>query len=469
MKIKGLLIGAVLVVITLATIPYFVGRSTQQQITDYVALFDAEQPAYRASLLSYERTWFDANAVISLELDLDALPGLTEVEQGKFKTELQMKIEHGPLLTRDGFAFGWNAWTITAQGNDLREHLNWDTAQPFYRQQGWVNLLGDATFEDAMPALQSDDSVMEFALNMAPYRGTGTYVGNKFQYAGVTEQLEITVDDFAVNMNKVAVTMDATAAFATMLAGELYPTQGQFSVAQITAGNDENNVFTLDKLSIHSSFEFVDDLLNMHMDYRADQLTTPSITASDMQFSASVRNLDRQVTEAYFELMKEAYQSKPEVMAERLSAFTEQYGLQFLQAEPELVINRFNSEFPEGRIHGDAKLGIRGVTALPAAPDDTVFWLRHAYADAFVEIDKPVFAWLLDTYATTTVGNQNITLELNEEQRKAHIEGYKAYLQQSLIQQGILQETETSFQAEVQLNDGVLQLNGKSQTLLAPN
>lgn len=469
MKIKGLLIGAVLVVITLATIPYFVGRSTQQQITDYVALFDAEQPAYRATLQSYERTWFAANAVIALELDLDALPGLTEAEQGEFKTELQMTIEHGPLLTRDGFAFGWNAWTIEAQGNDLREHLNWDTAQPFYRQQGWVNLLGDATFEDALPALQSNNSVMEFTLDVAPYKGTGTYSDESFQYAGASDQLEIKVDDFAVTMDNLVVTMDATAAFATMLAGELYPTQGQFSVAQITAGNDENNLFTLDKLSIHSSFEFVDDLLNMHMDYRADQLTTSSTTATDMQLSASVRNLDRQVTEAYFDLMKEAYQSEPEVMADRLSAFTEQYGLQFLQAEPELVINRFNSEFPEGRIHGDATLGIRGVTALPASPDDTVFWLRHAHADAFLEIDKPVFAWLLDTYAATTVGNQDVARELTEEQLKAHLEGYQAYLKQSLIQQGILRETESSFQTELQLKDGVLHVNGTSQTLVAPN
>lgn len=468
MKFKGLLIGAGVVVASLAIAPYFVGQHAQQNIEHYVKVFDEGQPGYKAEIVSYERNWFASTAVIAVAFDLGALSDVTDEEMPELATEMELQLQHGPLLTLDGFALGWQAWQLVSAGDDVREHLTWDADVPLYRQSGWVNLLGDAAFSDATPQLESTLADGEFSFSLSPYSGTGTYANQHLVYAGTAEALTVSAEEFAATMTGFKLAADATASLETMLKGALYQTNGYLEVAQTEVTAAGEPVFVMDDLVVKSAIEFVDDLLNFDLSYQIKQLEVSTTQASNIELAVSLRNLDRAASEAYLEAMKDMYTLEPEELEQRLSEFSDKYALTFLQAEPEIVLTRLNAEFEQGRMHGDGKVGIRGVTAVPQNPDDPTFWLRHAHADAFFEIDKPLFAWLLDSYARTTVTAQAFTQEATPEQLEANIEGYKTYLLESMIAQGLLRDTATSYQTEVKLEQGVLTLNGTSQPLIAP-
>ncbi|WP_157981090.1 DUF945 family protein [Pseudidiomarina insulisalsae] len=465
MKFKGLIIGAVVAAAALVVAPWWIGQQVETKVTRYVQLFSEGQPTYHAELLSYERSWFGANATISLSMDPALFAAVDDMESD-FSMTMELSIQHGPVLTDQGLELGLNSWQLLATGNDLREQLSWDSERPLYLQQGRVNLLGDAVFIDYIPELQWQSLESEAFLTLSAYRGAGTYQNEVLEYAGDFDRFMAVIEENEIVMDQMALVLNAHASMETLLQGQLYENTARFTVAAIEVSDPDELLFALNGLQVTSELMFRDDLMDGVVNYELAEMFAAGERISDMQLKVALRNLDRQVIQRYIEQFNKLYQQDPEIVEEEFELLLEQEALALLQAEPEFVIERFNAVFPAGRVHGDALVGIYGVTSLPATTDDPDFWFAHLRGDMFTEIDKSLMDWVLERYVEySLLAMQPGYSEQAEEQQQTAIAQVKAQMLQGLLQSGFLREVEQTYQSSVSFANGELTVNGQVMPL----
>ncbi|RUO52362.1 YdgA family protein [Pseudidiomarina homiensis] len=465
MSKKGWGIGAIVVAAGLIVSPTIIGSQTESSLREHVELFDQEQPGYTLEVVSYERNWFSSQVVVELGIDLPKL--LADPEAEVLTTDIELSIQHGPILTDQGFSVGLASWQAENSGKGLETYVQWDESQPFYLQQGSVSLLGNAVYQDYIPRLQSTDAIPEFDFTLTEYRGDGSYSSGSFAYQGNYEQLLFNVaEEFAVELNAMAMNVDAQADLKTMIVGKYYPSTATFTIGQMRVESADEELFLLSHLVSDITLKESEDgrLAHIHMGYRAEQVFVGGTEATELRLLTAVNNIDRGFVDDYFETMKDFVgEEDPQVLEQQMTAMMERHKEALLMAQPEFAIGDFGFRMPEGELDGSMRVALAELEQVPAQLDEQ-FIQQNMVASARVAIDKPLAERLAKTYVLSMLEASGQT-ELDPAQLEQMATQQATMVLQNFVQQGLLKIENEQYLLDAEVAQGLLNLNGQSLPL----
>ena len=157
---KSLLAGAGVTLVALGVAPYFIGNSLKDNVTSAVNEIN-QQALYSAQVLSYHKGWFSTTAEVKLAVDFQALMNAQNVDSGEMPFEenpgvvATLVAHHGPVYFGDGIGLGRVHYTVSIDGDKLREYVQWDRQMPIYHNEGVVGLFGGLHYADVIPALSA--------------------------------------------------------------------------------------------------------------------------------------------------------------------------------------------------------------------------------------------------------------------------------------------------------------------------
>lgn len=466
MNKKGLALGVVVVVAGLAVSPNIIGTQAEAELREHIQLFDQEQPGYTLEIIEYERNWFSSSAQLKLGIDLPTL--LADPEAEVLSTDIELSIQHGPILTDQGLSIGLAAWQAKNDGKGLETYLAWDANQPFYLQQGSVSLFGNAVYQDYIPQLESTEALEDLQVSLTEYRGDGSYDGSEFAYQGNYETLLLGAEDeFAVELNAMAVKVDADADLKTMIVGKYYPSVVNFTLGQMRVNSADEELFLMSHLVSDIALKESADgeYAHIHAGYRADKLLFAGNEASNLRFMTELNNIDRDFVDDYISTMKEMIGvDDPQVLESTMTAMMEDHQEALLRGQPELVIRDLGFSMPEGALSGSARMGLAEIEQVPARLDPK-FVQEHLVADARIAIDQPLAERLARGYVMSMLeAADTSTMDPAELEQMASQQAQA--LLQNFIQQGMLTVDGERYLFTLDVADGVLNLNGQSMPLM---
>lgn len=472
MSKKGIVIGIVVVAAALSVTPYVIGSQTKSAIQDQVALFDSSQPVYQARIVSYDRGWLSSNAVIEVGVDLDALGMGDEAEAAVATSEFQLSLQHGPVLTDQGFSLGLASWQLSNNGQGLEDYVQWDKEQLLYLQQGSVSLAGNATYSDAIPQLNNTGNTGEVSFTLSEYVGHGSYDGETLIYDGLFSDFVLSVESLMVETRNAKLSMVASTDIATILKGDFYTGTGQLLLdSAIVTTVEAGEVAAVNDLSMDYITSVSEDtttnttLAHMNINYGASSLRINGVEAANLRFDTAINNLDKSFLDAYLEQVRAGFGEDPEQMTIMLSELFESHGLAFLQAQPELAVTEFSGILPQGTFNANAAMSVAGVTALPKSMEDDAFWREHLRVDSDATVAKPLLQWAAKSYVYMSLVNVSQASELTAEQLDQIAAQQAAMMIQAFIQQGVLREEDETYIFDFAIADGMMTINGQSTPL----
>lgn len=364
MSKKGIAIGAVVVIGGLFASPYFIGAQAESNVREYVQLFDQEQIGYSAEVISFERGWFSSNAVIRVSLDWATMFG--ERSAPNTSTEVLVSIQHGPVLTDQGFSLGLAAWQARIDGAGLEQYVTWNAQQPLYLNQGSVSLTGTATYQDYVPQMRLTDFLPTVTMSVSEYRGDGRYTSGSFVYQGNYEQLQIGIDDemsgeFNVDASAMVIHMDAEADLRQMVSGEFYPMIANFTLGHVNVTDAETSLFTMSQLTSSLEARVSDDgkLAHIHMGYGADQVVAGGVEVTAVRGQSEFNNISKPFVDAYLEVMKNsANVTDPDALAAEMTTVVETHKEALLMAQPEFAISDMGFTMEQGTMNASLRMGL---------------------------------------------------------------------------------------------------------------
>ncbi|CAB0151606.1 hypothetical protein PSI9734_01980 [Pseudidiomarina piscicola] len=476
MSKKGIVIGAVVIAGVLTATPYIVGSQTEGNIYKQVAHFDQSQPVYQAKVLSYERNWLSSNAVIEVGVDMQALAGVDTSELQWLTTELDLSLQHGPVLTDQGLSLGLLSWQLSNDGAGFADVLDWNKDQLLYLQQGSVNLLGNANYQDVLAALRNAAGLKDLQFELAEYRGHGTYDGETLTYQGGVADFRLQADSMQVAVDNVQVEGAAEASFAAVLAGDFYAGEGRVA-AESLAVTDARvgevlvaEAMTMDYLTaLEQKAEATDgsvsELARMVINFGADTLRVNAIEAKDITLHTMMSHLDKAFIDRYLDTLRDTANAEPEQIGEALATLFEQHGLAFLKANPEFAITEFSGSLPQGAFNANAAVSVNGVTAMPTSMEDDAFWREHIRMHSDATVAKPLMQWAMQSYVHTSLMSSGQAQNYTQEQLTQLAAQQAALMTQTFVQQGLLEDAGDSYKFNFSVADDTLTLNGQESPL----
>ncbi|WP_411360190.1 YdgA family protein [Pseudidiomarina salilacus] len=466
MSKKGIAIGAVVVIGGLFASPYFIGSQAESNVREYVALFDQEQPGYSAEVVSFERGWFSSNAVIRVGLDLATL--LSDPTVKPLATDIDLSIQHGPVLTDNGFSAGLAAWQTKVSGAGLEAYVKWDQQQPLYLQQGSVSLGGTATYQDYIPRLVSTDAIPELEFALSEYRGDGTYQTGSFAYQGNYEQLTMNIAAaYAVELNAMVIEATANADLRTMIAGDFYPMDMTFIIGQTQVSAAEELLFTMSQLTSDIALKVSEDesLAHVHMGYGAEQVVTGGVEVTAIRSHTEINNISKPFIDAYLDVIKDTMgEDDPEVLMQAMSNLVETHKEALLMAQPEFAISDMGFTMEQGTMNASMRMGLAELEQVPAQLNEQ-FLIENMQATAHMDIAKPLAVWLAKTYVKTMLEANGQAAQMDAEQLEQMATQQAAMMLNSFATQGLLKSEGDTYVLDVELAKGLMNLNGQSMPL----
>ena len=470
MSKKGIAIGAVVVIGGLFASPYFIGAQAESNVREYVQLFDQEQIGYSAEVISFERGWFSSNAVIRVGLDWATMFG--ERSAPNTSTEVLVSIQHGPVLTDQGFSLGLAAWQARIDGAGLEQYVTWNAQQPLYLNQGSVSLTGTATYQDYVPQMRLTDFLPTVTMSVSEYRGDGRYTSGSFVYQGNYEQLQIGIDDemsgeFNVDASAMVIHMDAEADLRQMVSGEFYPMIANFTLGHVNVTDADTSLFTMSQLTSSLEARVSDDgeLAHIHMGYGADQVVAGGVEVTAVRGQSEFNNISKPFVDAYLEVMKNSANiTDPDALAAEMTTVVETHKEALLMAQPEFAMSDMGFTMEQGTMNASMRMGLAELEQVPAQLNEQ-FLIENMQATAHMDIAKPLAVWLAKTYVITMLEANGQAAQMDAEQLEQMATQQAAMMLNSFATQGLLKSEGDAYVLDVELAKGLLNLNGQSMPL----
>lgn len=241
---KPLLAGAGVTLVALGVAPYFIGTSVHENVNAAVNEIN-QQAVYSAEVLSYDKGWFSTTAEIKLAVDFQALINAQNVDSTDIPMEENPSItatlvaHHGPVYFGDGLGLGRVHYTVSIDGDELREYVQWDGQQPIYRNEGVVGLFGGLSYADVIPALSATAEEEGFTLLFSGYAGEAEPDGDQTLYTSSGESLSISADEFSLEMKNLSMDMSYDGDMVAAFKGDLFESTGKARIESIEISNIE--------------------------------------------------------------------------------------------------------------------------------------------------------------------------------------------------------------------------------------
>jgi uncharacterized protein YdgA (DUF945 family) len=459
---KIILSSATLTLAALLIAPKFIGDNIHSQLDEVVIALN-DHPIYGAEVISYQQGWFRSEGEIALSLNAN---DVLAAQQGAPLTQVEnptviatFRVNHGPLYVGDAVGVGRAHFTVDIPGDAFREHLQWDTATSFYHNEGTIGLFGGLSYEDGLPSFSAEIEE-EVAISFSGYQGTARSEGDAIRYEGSTSTLSMQLEEGSITLSNFAVNMTAYGDIMATINGDIFESDAQLAIDTLTVEGEESVV--LNNMTISSTSTLSDDetLANVNLDYAVASLIADDFSANDLNIGIAANNLDTDFIKAYQKFNNETLSTSVVELPGKVEELVKNHLLQFLTASPEFNITSLSGRFPEGALDAHLNSKIVNVDALPAALDDTSFWLQHVAADSRIKADKAVAQWMVSSYVTSQLMATPQAQGLSPEDLNAVVAQQVPMVLQTFVQQGILVENGDSYEAELVLKEGNASVNG---------
>ncbi|WP_394222263.1 YdgA family protein [Alteromonas gracilis] len=465
---KPLLAGAGLTLVALGVAPYFIGNSVQSNFNSAIEEVN-EQAIYSAEVLSYQKDWFSTTAEVKLAIDYKALLSAQNVDSADMPFEENPSVvatlvaHHGPVYFGDGIGLGRVHYTVSVDGDELRDHVQWDGQLPIYHNEGVVGLLGSVSYADAIPALSVTSEDDNFTVLFSGYTGEAVPDGDNTLYTSAGESLSMSADEFSMELSNLSMDMSYKGSFVEIFRGDLFESKFNALIESMEiTGIEGNETVELANVSLITDTKINEDAntASIYLEYALDKIVGPELEATDIALGVAINNLDLDFIEAYQEFSNSTLLIPSEEVPAKMMEFVEANLLTQLKAEPELNITKLKATVPEGSFTAHANTKLVDIEALPGTLEDAAYWVTHLLADAQITADKAFAQSMASGYMMgqllATPQAQNMT----EEELQAAVDQQTPMMLSTFAQQGLIKETEAGYETKLELKEGKASVNG---------
>ena len=465
---KPLLTGAGVTLVALGVAPYFIGSSVQDNVNEAVSELN-KQAVYSAEVLSYDKGWFSTTAEVKLAFDFQAIFNAQNIDPAEVPLEENPSItatlvaHHGPVYFGDGVGLGRVHYTMSIDGGELREYVQWDAQQPIYHNEGVVGLFGGLSYKDVIPALSATNEEEGFTLLFSGYSGEAKPEGGQTLYTSSGESLSINADEFSMNMANLSMDVTYDGSMVEAFKGELFESKVKALIETMeVSGLEAGETVQLENIALVTDTEIDEstNTANVYVEYAIDKVVGPELEASDMMLGVALNNLDVDFIKAYQDFSNTSLMIPSEEVPAKMMEFVEANLLPQLKVEPELNITKLKATLPEGSFTAYANTKLVGIDALPGTMEDVAFWVTHLLANAEITADKAFAQSVASGYMMgqlmATPQAQNMTAE----ELEAAVEQQTPMVLSTFAQQGLIKETEKGYETKLELKDGKASVNG---------
>ena len=463
-----LLAGAGVTLVALGVAPYFIGTSVHENVNAAVNEIN-QQAVYSAEVLSYDKDWFSTTAEIKLAFDFQALVNAQNVDPADIPMEENPSLtatlvaHHGPVYFGEGLGLGRVHYTVSIDGDELREYVQWDGEQPIYRNEGVVGLFGGLSYADVIPALSATAEEEGFTLLFSGYSGKAEPDGDQTLYMSSGESLSISADEFSIEMKNLSMDMSYDGDMVAAFKGDLFESQGKARIESIEISNIElGAAVKIENLAFATDVKINEDnnTANIYVEYAVDKAVGPELDATDMVLGVAINNLDIDFIKAYQDFSNNSLLVPSEEVPAKMMEFVEANLLTQLKAEPEINITKLKATLPEGSFNAYANTKLVGIDALPGTLEDAAYWVTHLLADAQITADKALAQSMASGYMMGQLMATPHAQSMTAEEIKAAVEQQTPMMLSTFAQQGLIKETEKGYETKLELKDGKASVNG---------
>jgi uncharacterized protein YdgA (DUF945 family) len=465
---KPLLAGVGATLVALGVAPYFIGNSVQDSVMSAIDEIN-QQAMYSADVLSYKKGWFSTTAEIKLAVDFQALINAQNAAPSEMPFEENPSVvatlvaHHGPVYFGDGVGLGRIQYSVSVDGDELREYVQWDAQKPIYQNDGVVGLFGGLHYADVIPALSATSEEEGFTLLFSGYKGEAEPEGSETVYTSFGESLSIDAKDVSMTLSNLSMDVSYHGSIVEALKGDLFESKVKALIESMEiTGIEPGTKVQLDNIALITDTNVNEDenTADVYVEYGIDKVVGPEIEATDMVLGVAINNLDIDFIKAYQEFSNTSLLLPAEEVPAKMMEFVEANLLPQLKAEPELNITKLKATLPEGSFNAHASTKLVGIDALPGTMEDVAYWVTHLLADAQITADKAFAESMASGYMMgqllATPQAQNMT----EEELQAAVEQQTPMMLSTFAQQGLIKETESGYETKLTLKDGKASVNG---------
>ena len=465
---KPLLTGASVTLVALGVTPYFIGTSVHENVNAAVSEIN-QQAVYSAEVLSYDKGWFSTTAEIKLAVDFQALINAQNVDPADIPMEenpgvtATLVAHHGPVYFGDGLGLGRVHYTVSIDGDELREYVQWDGQQPIYRHEGVVGLFGGLNYTDVIPALSATSEEEGFTLLFSGYAGEAEPDGDHTLYTSSGESLSISADEFSMEMKNLSMDLSYEGNLLAAVKGDVFESEVKALVESIKiTGVSVGETVQMENIALITDTDVNEstNTANIYVEYAIDNLVGPEFEATDMVLGVAINNLDIQFIKAYQDFSNTSLLTPAEEVPAKMMEFIEANLLSQLKAEPELNITKLKATLPEGSFNAHANTKLVGINALPSTMEDVAYWVTHLLADAQITADKAFAQNMASGYMMSQLMATPQAQNMTPEELQAAVEQQTPMMLSTFAQQGLIKETEKGYETKLTLKNGEASVNG---------
>jgi uncharacterized protein YdgA (DUF945 family) len=465
---KPLIFGGGITLVALAVAPYFAGNGVESAVNSTIDSIN-EQVIYKANVVDYDKGWFSTTATINVAINIGAIMSAQQIDADEMPMDenptmtVTFNAHHGPVYFGDGVGVGKVKYTLTIDGEELREYAVWDESKALYSNEGVVGLLGSLNFRDEIPSFSITSEEDGATVSFSGYRGEATPQGDTTVYKATSDLLSGEVEGAAFEMSSLSVDTIYSGDFVSALKGELFDSKVDMKIASMkVSGIEAESDITIDDITFIADTQVnkAADTANVYVEYAVGKVSGPDMDASDMVLGVAVNNIDADFMRAYQKFNNESMLMSPEQVPEKMMAFIQENLLSQLEAEPEINITKLTATVPEGSFSANANTKLVGITSLPGTMEDIGYWVSHLLADASITADKAFAESMMSGYMMGQIMANPQAQSMTPEEIQAAADQQAPMMIQSFVQQGLIKATEQGYETKITLKDGQADVNG---------
>ncbi|MDP5029306.1 DUF945 family protein [Paraglaciecola sp.] len=463
---------AVAVIAGVAAAPKLIGLSVVENLNAHIAQIN-EIPSYQASIKEVHSTWFTTTAVIDVAL---SVPELDAEMQEALTFQLDFSAQHGPILMGEQIGIGREAWSISYQGDSLREKLDFAAEQALYRFNAKTSLLGATSISDrVLPFNVTIKEFQEISMRFSGYQGSGEIQGKHINYLANIEKMSIDGDGKHASIDNIQFDTSIDATLDQIFSGEVYDSIVKVSIAAMNFKDEQDATMTSNVtntvITAESDADQANKLFHILSSYSVESYQVMGSEGQNLHLNIDMNNISTDFLKAYQNQMQEVMQnpqSDPAATQEQLLAFMDENLLDLLIASPELNIAQLSGTIDQGNFSAQLFTKLVNITALPDNMLDTAYWLSHIQASTNIELEQNIAEMVAKLVLKSQLqGNPQMAQATPEELDEIAMQQAPMILQ-NLAQQGLLQTTANGYKLVAELKDSQATLNGNPIPLPIP-
>ena len=468
---KKLFVVLLVVVVLAFVMPFYAGFKAKQELDQVVVLLNSN-PGYEAEWSYYEKSWLATEAVLRIALNagVDGDSGAARI----IDIEVNIAIEHGPILPSTPVSLGWFAYNLKLSeqpSHYLSQYLTTKEGGDLFYSDGYMTLAGIVHVNNQVaPFTAESDGVKA---NFDGYIGAGTLEpSGLFRYAGEAEGLTLIIDDLG---ERAEITLSASSLalesdYGRLVKGtNMMPSKVTYKLPKVSMLADGslsefNDIAVNAEATLPEGAGIIDFVMGLKV--ANGYLDDEKINNLELVFSYD--RISLQFIQGYMKMMEDSL-ANPDRMPDFTAYFTDEVIAEALGYQPGFSVKTLAFELVDGTFKTDMTLRIDTMddvnSALIAA--NPMVLLQNILLDLNVLVDKPLAERLAKTQTLGAVEARIIEEQeagavgtYTEEQVQEMVSQEAVMMLEMLIMQGLIVDEKDSYKSTVKLEKGETVING---------